>query len=427
MPSSRTRTPSVALVLVLLLTGCGDGGGSSPTGDPDAAFQLTPELTGLGDVTDLAFLPDGRLLVTEKDGAVLLRAAASGDAVSVAARFDVDTEAEKGLLGVVVPPDFETSRRIVLYRSLADAAGGTDLDRNRVASFVLRDDGTLDLASERVLASGLRGPLNHDGGGMAIGPDGLLYVGVGDTGCNSGRAPGPAAPPSNYFATCLTNGNGKILRVALDGTVPPGNPLAGVAQATACGATCGVAPTGTAAPRTDVWAWGFRNPWRFAFDPATGALWVADVGEVTYEELTIAQAGRHHGWPWREGRHGWAPAQCRSVVPDTGDCVDPVYECRHGGASGGVDGGCQSITGGAFLTGARWPASLQDRYVFGDNITADLWTVTLTADRRGVVPGSRRALGKAPGAPVSIRPGPDGDLFVASMPGQILRLSPATP
>ena len=145
---------------------------------------------------------------------------------------------------------------------------------------------------------------------------------------------------------------------------------------------------------------------------------MADVGEVTYEELTIVQAGRHHGWPWREGRHGWPVDKCRTSTPDTGDCVEPVYECRHGSAAADIDGGCGAITGGAFLTGPRWPEALRDRYVFGDSVTQDIWSVQLTPDRRSVVPGSRRRITHTAGAPVSFRVGPDGDLFVAILPGQ---------
>jgi glucose/arabinose dehydrogenase len=423
----RRRLPSPAVTLLtaalLAATSCREAGHTSATGLP--GIIATPEVTGLGPLTDIAFLPDGRALITEKTGTLWLRGPAPGHALSVAATLSVDTESEKGLLGVVVAPDFETSHRVVLYRSRANADGATDLDRNRVASFVLLEDGTLDLDSEVVLVSGLRGPANHDGGGMAVGPDGLLYVGVGDTGCNSGHAPEPPMAPTNYFGTCLTSGNGKILRVALDGAVPASNPLTEVAEATACASTCGGAPSTLAAPRADIWAWGFRNPWRLAFDPATGLLWVGDVGEVTYEELTVAQAGKHHGWPWREGRHGWPPAQCRTITPDAGDCVDPVYECRHGVAAGGIDGGCEAITGGAFLSGPRWPAALRDRYLFGDSATQHLWTLQLTGDRTGVIAGSRQALAAPGGSPVSIRTGPDGDLWVVLYEGSVLRLSPS--
>lgn len=395
---------------------------AAPAAASDPGLRVETAVTGLGQTTDLAFLPDGRMVVTEKLGSVKL---VEGGAAREVGRFPVDTESEKGLLGVAVDPAFERTRRLLFYLSASDRAGGTDEDRNRVVSVRLGADGRIDPASERVLVRGLRGPRNHDGGALAIGPDGMLYVGVGDTGCNSGEAPEPPQDPTNYFATCLTNGNGKILRVSLDGAIPDDNPLAKVPAATACGGTCREAVSGRrlAAPRRDVWAWGFRNPWRIAFDPVTGLLWVGDVGEVTWEELTIAARGRHHGWPWREGPHGWPRTRCREVVPDAGDCVDPVYHCgREAGA--GVDGECQSITGGAFLHGPRWPEALRGRYVFGDNANGRIWTVELTRDRRGVVPGSRRALHVTRGSPVSFRPGPDGDVYVAVLPGEILRISP---
>lgn len=299
---------ATSLLLAALLAACGP---SEATASPPAAVVIADHLTGLGPVTDLAFLPDGRLVIVEKTGAVKVRAP-SGE-VTVAGVLPVDARSEKGLLGVVAAPDLAGSRRLVLYYSRADAAGGTDLDRHRVVTVPLLADGTLDLAAERVLVSGLRGPANHDGGALAVGPDGLLYVGVGDTGCNSGLPPEPPAAPGNYFGTCLSNANGKILRVALDGAIPPDNPLAGLAEATACGATCRAVPAGLGAPRREILAWGFRNPWRMAFDPATGRLWVGDVGEVTFEEVTVVQPGRHHGWPWREGAAGWPRGKCRQT------------------------------------------------------------------------------------------------------------------
>jgi glucose/arabinose dehydrogenase len=399
--------------------------GPAPAAPNAPSFQTKTVVQGLGQTTDLAFLPDGRMLVTEKEGRLAL---VEGGTARQVAQFQVDTRSEKGLLGVVVDPAFATTRRIFLYLSLADSAGGTNLDRNRVISVRLGADGTLEQGSEAVLVRGLRGPANHDGGGLAVGPDGLLYVGVGDTGCNNGRPPEPPQDPTNYFATCLSNANGKILRIGLDGAIPADNPLASVAGVTACGATCGtpVLDAPLAPPRREIWAWGFRNPWRFAFDPATGLLWVADVGEVSYEELTIAEKGRHHGWPWREGRHGWPRSRCRDVRPDAGACVEQVYECTRNAAAG-IDGGCQSITGGEFLTGPRWPEALRGRYVFADNVNSRLWSIELTPDRRGVVPGSRRDLMRADGMPVSIRRGPEGDLYVAILPGSVLRLSPASP
>src|SRR5574341_589618 len=367
------RVPPAVLLLGLAFAACADA--------PAPGWVLQDFVTGLGPVTDLAFLPDGRMLITEKTGALHLRGA--DGSMKVAARLPVDSRSEKGLLGVAVDPEFARTRRIFLYYSLADAAGGTDRDRHRVISAPLLDGGTLDLAAAELLVSGLRGPANHDGGGLAIGPD------------------------------------GKILRLNLDGSVPADNPLAAVTSATACGETCGRAVgSATGAPRREIWAWGLRNPWRFSFDPRTGRLWVGDVGEVTYEEIDVVEKGRHHGWPWREGSHGWPRTKCREIAPPAGDCVDPVYECRHGGASAGIDGDCQSITGGVFPDSPAWPASHRGLYLFGDNANGRIWTLTLNAARDGVLPGSRREVGRVQGMPVSFVVGPDGAVYVAVLPGR---------
>jgi glucose/arabinose dehydrogenase len=409
---------------LLLLAGAAACSSTDPAlgGGPPPSLAISDVATGLAQPSDVAFLPDGRMVVIEKGGAVRLRA--TDGTLSTAGTFPVDTRSEKGLLGVAVDPGFAATSRLFFYYSLSDAAGGNDVDRHRVVSVSLRTDGTLDPATETVLVSGLRGPANHDGGALAVGPDGKLYVGVGDTGCNSGQPPELLYTPTNYFPTCLTNGNGKILRVNLDGSIPADNPLAAAALATACGATCGTAPSGLAVPRADVWAWGFRNPWRFSFDPQTGRLWVGDVGEVTYEEVTVAEAGRHHGWPWREGGRGWPVAKCRETTPDRGDCVEPAYFCRHGVAAGGVDGDCQSITGGVIVDGAPWPASEWGRYWFADNVNGRVWTLTLDATRTGVVSGSRREVAKVAGGPVSMRLGPDGAIYVAVISGKVVRIAP---
>lgn len=430
LPAAMVTVPLASMLLALA------------PGETAPDFVVEEAVGDLGPVTDFAFLPAGEMVILEKDGNVKVRAA--NGAVTVAARFPVDDASEKGMLGVAVDPAFASNRRLFLYYSLADKAGGSDLDRHHVVSVVLSPERRIDLAAQKILVRGLRGPRNHDGGGLAVGPDGKLYVGVGDTGCNSNRRPDTPYEPTNTFGTCLTNGNGKILRVELDGAIPRDNPLAGGAKVTACGRRCGdtVSPSATAAPRADIWAWGLRNPWRFWFDPKTKSLWAGDVGEITWEEITIVEKGKHHGWPWREGAAGWPRAKCDEVTPGAGACVEPVYACMHppsmgdmvrgGGKTGGgnVDADCQSITGGVILDGCPWPAAQRGLYLFGDNANARMWTLKVNAPRNGVEPRSRREVARLTGLPVSIHLGPDGAAYVASFPGdagRVLRVRPKHP
>lgn len=378
-------------------------------------FALTPWVTGLGDVTDFRFLPDGRVVIVEKNGTVRV---GTQQNLVVAGRLPVDAENEKGLLGVEVDPAFAVNGFLYLYWSVGNEAGGTDLDRNRVSRFTLHSSDRLDLDSERILVRGLRGPANHDGGALAIGPDGKLYIGVGDSGCN-------------WFATCLTNGNGKILRVNLDGSVPPDNPLFAETAVTACASTCGLEPSPlvSGAPRRDIWAWGLRNPWRIWFDPRTGNLWVGDVGEVTFEELNIVRRGNHYGWPLREGGAGQDASRCAAYTPESGECVDPVYYCGRAFGADGIDGDCRSINGGLIVDSCAWPTSWRGRYFFGDNINGSLWALPLNVARSGVA-GPRVNVGVlSSGGPISFQVGPHGDLYIAvfATAGRIVRMSPLSP
>jgi MYXO-CTERM domain-containing protein len=375
-------------------------------GAPTDNFQFSNFATGLGQVTDFRFLPDGRTIIVSKTGEVRVRTAA-GMVVS-AGKFDVDTESEKGLLGVEVHPQFATNKTVFFYYSLSNAAGGTDLDRHHVISMTLKDDNTIDMATLKVLVKDLRGPANHDGGALTLSKDGTkLFIGVGDTGCN--KSPADGVPPGNYFGTCLTNGNGKILRINLDGTIPSDNPLNTETAVTACGSGCGDAPTTTGAPRKDIYAWGFRNPWRIWNDPVTDKLWVGDVGEGAWEEIDIVEKGKHYGWPWREGKHGWPVTKCTEIKPNVGNCSEPQHEQAHSGS-------VKSINGGLILDFCDWPAAFRNLYFFGDNVTGSMWTVQVTAGRDGIVAGSQKDFGSVPAA-VSFQSGAGADhsLYVASL------------
>ena len=433
----------LALLLVALPHAArADSLSTSGTPSPNDLLDLDSNfVTGVSGVTDFRWLPDDRMVILTKSGTAYVRPAGGGSLIS-AGTFPVDTDSEKGLLGVAVDPNFTVNRKLYFYYSLAAGSGGTNANRHRVVWRTLAANSMLD-PGETVILSGLRGPANHDGGALDIGPDGLLYVGVGDTGNNSNAAPGGTI--TNYYGACLSDdptnrggANGKILRIALDGSIPPTNPLVGATNVTQCGTGPADAPDPgrLGDPRTEVFAWGFRNPFRLWVDPLTDRVWVGDVGEITYEEVTIVQPGRNHGWPYREGGQGYPATQCHDVRIGTGpgntpiqdgDCVDPVYYCRHGGASQGIDGGCASVTGGLILDDCHWPATIRGQYVFGDNATDTLWMLTPTPARDGIT-GPRLDFGTISGTPVALRQGNDGALYVAAYgSNRIARISPKAP
>jgi MYXO-CTERM domain-containing protein len=149
----------------------------------------------------------------------------------------------------------------------------------------------------------------------------------------------------------------------------------------------------------------------------TGRLWVADVGERTREEISIVEKNKHYGWPWREGTFGWPATKCTETVPNVGNCADPVHELERTVS--------QSITGGAIVDSCDWPTSFRGLYFFGDNANGKLWTIQPTPARDGVVMGSRKDFGSVNG-PLSIRPGPDGALYVASIAGRLIKFEPKT-
>ncbi len=371
---------------------------------------------------DMQFLPDGRMVIIEQSGAVKIRH--TDGSMVLAHTFTVDLDSERGLLGVAVDPHFEQTSRLFFYYSRTNANGGSSTARHVVVSMTLLQNETLDPASEYVLVNNLRGPANHNGGGLAVGPvDEKLYVGVGDTGCNCNCPPGAG---TNTFGSCLTNGNGKILRVELDGGIPFDNPLVGETAVTACGSTCtsAISASTTAPPRTDLWAWGFRNPFRFNFDKVTGKLWVGDVGEVTHEEINIVEKGKHYGWPWREGGvggvndGGQSPTVCATNVPLSGNCVDPAWFCSRSD--------CSSITGGTFIDNCAWPASQRGKYFFADYGSGNFMSLTTNGARDAV--SAVNMLG-AVSSVTAIREGVDQNLYLvrAIVGGRVVRVTATNP
>jgi glucose/arabinose dehydrogenase len=270
---------------------------------------------------------------------------------------------EQGLLGLAFPPDTLTSRRF--FVDFTNRSGDTVVARfRRPGTDPVADAGSrFDLrwggpTGQAIIAQPFA---NHNGGHLAFGPDGFLYIGLGDGG--SGDDPDHRAQNPNELL-------GKMLRVdvAVADThptgyqVPPGNPFV----------------SGGLVARPEIWAFGLRNPWRYTFDdPArggTGALLIGDVGQNRYEEIDYEPAGRggrNYGWRNREGLHDNVTSRPAAYLP----LVDPVYEYDHSVG--------QSITGGFIYRGSALPATYRGRYFFADFVQGRVFSIALTVDGNG--------------------------------------------
>jgi MYXO-CTERM domain-containing protein len=400
--------------LGLLLASSSAGAAITLAADAAAAFDSTVFQMGLATPTDIAVLPDGRVIIVQKAGD--FATVVPGSATPIEDHIDVSTNSEQGLLGIVADPNFATNQYIYVYAD--NPASNTD--RHQILRYKFGADSKLGTRT-LVVSANLEGPANHDGGGIDI-YQGNIYIGVGDTGAN-------ASPPTNRYGTCLNKGNGKILRASLaDATLgqpPADNPLVNVAMVTGCANTGGAFEM--LPPQKLIYAWGFRNPFRLWVDKTTGKVWVGDVGEVTREEVDIVQAGKHHGYPFREGNKDWmqafAPAgECMGVSPAS-ECIAPVYDYDRAGMEA-------SIIGGRILDGCDWPAAWKSRYIFGDYNLGKVWTIDVTAGRDGVTANSRKDFATS-NKLTGIRMGTDNALYLLEEGGTVTRItakgSTATP
>lgn len=264
-----------------------------------------------------------------------------------------DAASESGLLGLAFHPDFANNGEV--YVSYTAQSGGLV---SRISRFVSQDGGiTLVTASEQVLLTIAQPDTNHNGGQVAFGPDGFLYIGFGDGG-GSGDPANNGQNRNNLF--------GKIARIDVDATfpysIPVDNPFAGNPICTQ-----GVG----AAPCPEIFAFGFRNPWRWSFDSLNGDLWVGDVGQNNWEEINRVEISMNYGWRFREGAHCFNPS---SGCPT--NSVDPITEYSH--ASG------NSVTGGYVYRGADI-GGFQGTYVFGDFGSGRIWGIPANS-MQGTVP-----------------------------------------
>jgi glucose/arabinose dehydrogenase len=380
----------LALVGILLVALACPGAASA--GTPVAGFQDDAIATGLNQPLGLAFLPDQRMLVVEKGGRLLL---ADGQSVTTLTTIPVCTGSEMGLLGVAVDPSFTAagSGFVYLYRTAPDS-GGSCADAvgrfNQVVRVTL-SNGAFVAGSMTVLLSGIRTDNgNHDGGTLRIGPDLKLYVTVGDTGLGDSGPPGASTNP---YAQDLGALEGKVLRLELSGAPAAGNPF-----------------VGTPGARSEVFALGFRNPFRGSFEPQTGRLWVGDVGQSTWEEIDIVVPGGNYSWPHCEGTE---PPGC--MQPGE---IAPIFTYATGSLG-------RAVTGGAFAPAGFGPYVGQ--YFFGDYTSSRIFRAVVNGTRDDIV-GSPTDFVTGANGPVDIVFGPGTALYYPSInTGEVRQVTPQYP
>jgi len=316
-----------------------------------------------------------------------------------------DTGNEQGLLGMAFDPNYPTNG--LFYVSFTNNGGNSAIRRYRVSA----NPDVADPNSGDTLLRVNQPFSNHNGGWIGFGPDGFLYVALGDGG--SACDPGQRAQDLNALL-------GKMLRIDVHGddfpndvlrdyAIPPDNPFVGLSGA------------------DEVWAYGLRNPWRPSFDRLTGDLWIADVGQNAIEEIDFQPAssagGENYGWDCKEGTQCASVSGCGSGACDCADpnLVDPIYEYTH-------SDDC-SITGGYVYRGCAIP-DLVGQYFFADFCSARIWTMTY--DGLNVTVQERTAeLTPGGGLPIdsitSFGEDAFGELYICDRGGEIFKIVPDVP
>ena len=343
--SGMTGILTVLMLVLAAIAACGTGEPPLDTATPPSSTPDAPRLESLRlervlrdydaeAPTNMVQTHDERLLVTEQSGRILAFRVAEIDAdhILIAEPLDLRDRvsrrgSEEGLLGIALDPDDD--RFLYAYYSAANP-------RRSVVSRFTWSSGTdsLDPDSELVVLEVEQPYSNHNGGQIAFGPDGYLYIGLGD-----GGAGGDPLGSGQDVSTLL----GSILRIdvseatlAQPYAIPPGNPFA------------------DGGGRPEIWAYGLRNPWRFSFDRETGELWTGDVGQNEWEEIDIIERGGNYGWNVLEGNHCFRP---RDNCDRTGR-IPPVWEYS-------LEGRPCSVIGGYVYRGEAIPW-LRGAYVYGD-------------------------------------------------------------
>jgi uncharacterized protein (TIGR03437 family) len=352
-----------SLTLVISLLFCFQlNAATLPTGFTES------QISGISSPTAMDFAPDGRLFVCQQGGQ--LRVIKNGALLPTPfVTLNVDPAGERGLLGVAFDPNFATNQFVYLYYTVPAAPV-----HNRLSRFTANGDVAV-AGSELILLEldNLSSATNHNGGAIHFGPDGKLYIAVGENanGANS---------------QTLSNLLGKMLRINSDGSIPSDNPFFDLA-------------TGK---NRAIWALGLRNPFTFAFQPGTGRMFINDVGQSTWEEINDGIAASNYGWP---GTEGVTPSPAfRSPLFVYGHGISPTTGC--------------AIAGGAFYnpTIVPFPASFVGKYFFADLCSG--W-IRLFDPATGTASGFATGIGN----PVDLKVSSDGSLYYLSIgSGSVFRV-----
>jgi len=316
----------------------------TPVARPEG-IRLEPAFPGLPQLQRPVVMRElpgqGRYLVVQQDGVVVTFAKEAPSEVSVALDHRGNTSRggnEEGMLGLALDPEFEGNGFVYIYYNAAEGER-----RTRLSRFETTGEGEswrIDAGTELVLLEVPQPFANHNGGSLEFGPDGMLYLGLGDGG-SGGDPQGNGQDPTTLL--------GSIIRLDVS-DAGPGRPYAIPADNPF---------SGDSARRNEIWAYGVRNPWRFSFDREAGVLWAGDVGQNALEEIDIIVAGGNYGWNIMEGTQCFRAEEC-----DQEGLVLPVAEY-------GRDAGC-SVTGGYVYRGAAFPA-LRGLYLYADYCTGRTW------------------------------------------------------
>ena len=308
--------------------------------------------------TAITAINDGRKLVAERAGGVRVLQANGTLSAAALTISGVCTSNERGLLGIAADAQFATNGFFYVFVTVDD--GGCV---NRVIRYTMSGN-TVSAGSALVLLARIPSPAgNHNGGDVKIGNDGLLYISVGDGGCNV-RNPSQCAG-SNPAARDLSTLSGKILRISGDGAIPSSNPYVGAGSAV-CGPT-GLTTVGTTC--REIFAWGLRNPFRFAPDinSSSNRFFVNDVGQGSWEEIDELTSGADYGWNVREG--SCANGSTSNCGPPPAGMTNPLFSYQTG------ESGCDSIVGGAFVP-STWPNFGGGSYLYGDYGCGRIFQIT---------------------------------------------------